>query len=103
MGARLQMIESGVDISGGGANFRREVTVSVLETMRLTLIQDQGSREVAGIMGAHRFDVASAVLDRTSEVIYEVFMNDSPRDCRLEPVKTVGIWAYAGNAFLPAQ
>lgn len=98
-GASLPTIRDGEDM-GDVANKRAEINVGIRQRTELTLRYNDALSELAKGLGISYFDITSAVMDRSSNLIHDFFRNQDARDHHLDKQKIVGIWAEKCNAFV---
>lgn len=99
VGASLPTIRDGVDMSDV-ANKRAEISISIQQRTELTLRYNQALNELAESLEISYFDITDAVLDRSSNLVHDFFLNPDSCDHHLDKQKIVGIWAGKCNSFL---
>ena len=98
-GASLPTLSDGVD-HGEIANKRAEICVSIQERTELTLRYNYSLAEIASQLNIAYFDLADAVLDKSSKLVHDFFRNPNTGDHHLDKDKVVALWATECNAFV---
>jgi hypothetical protein len=98
-GASLPTIRDEIDLTDAGTK-RSEIKISLNQRTELTLRYNSALEELARNMGLGYFDITGAILERSSNLVHEFFLNPDLSDHHLDKKKIVGVWAAKCNAFV---